>query len=300
MGFRVMGRTWATGAGRVKMAFALAGHRAYLAGVMTVRISALNIAKEGWRHGLGALGPNLRWLGLFALAGGFYSAALHLPGNLAAPLAMAIFTFLAGVQFSREVYRRLIGPRAGGFLHLAHANLAVYFVFLILLVVIAPLLNIMLGILIRAKGSFELSKDSSAEMVQQATLDLIPTSYGVVFILLNLAAFGVLAWLALRLCLFGAATIDRGETHVFRAFSWTRGHVVKLGLAALATHAAPFAAAVAANMALRAALPDTASGHMIEGAAGILLFAPFLLAGHGMAVAAYRRLKPEAAGAISG
>ncbi|HAY06413.1 MAG TPA: hypothetical protein PKV67_09585 [Hyphomonas sp.] len=277
------------------MAFALPLPQAYLADIMTVRISALNLAKEGWRHGLGALVPNLRWLGLFALAGGFYSAALHLEGNLAAPFAMIVATFLAGVQFSRGVYRSLIGPRKGGFLNLAHANLAVYFVYLILLVVIVPLLNIMLGILIRAKGTFDLGKDSSADLVQQATLDLIPTSYGLVFILLNLAAFAILAWLALRLCLIGAATIDRGETHVFRAYSWTNGHVLKLGAAALATHASPFAAAVAANMALRAVVPDTAIGHVIEGAGGILLFAPFILAGHGMAAAAYRRLRPEAA-----
>lgn len=278
------------------MAFAPDLPPAYLAAVMTVRISALNLAKEGWRHGLGAARPVARWLALFALAGGFYSAALHMPGNLAAPLAMAILTFLAGVQLSRELYLRLTGPRRGSFLQLAHANLAVYFLFLILLVFLVPLLNLLLGILIRAKGTYDLGKAASPELVQQATLDLIPTAYGAVFLMLTVLTFGVMAWLALRLCLFGAATIDRGETHVFRAFSWTRGHVVKLALAALATHLSPFALGLAANMALRAALPDTAIGHIAEGAGGILLFAPFLLAGHGMAVAAYRRLRPEAAG----
>jgi hypothetical protein len=45
---------------------------------MTAKISARNLVKEGWQQGLAALGPNLRWLGLFALAGGVYSASLRL------------------------------------------------------------------------------------------------------------------------------------------------------------------------------------------------------------------------------
>ncbi len=277
------------------MAFALGRRRDYLAGVMTVRISALNLAKEGWRQGLGALAPNLRWLGLFALAGGFYSAALHLDGNLAAPLAMVIATFLAGVQFSRGVYRSLIGPRPGGFLQLAHANLAVYLAFVFIGFFIGFFLLILPGILIEAQGTYDLGKDAAPELVQKAFLEMLPTPFGVFYIFVALAGAGVISWFALRLILMGAATIDRGSAHVFRTFAWTRGHALKLGAAALATHAAPFAAAVAANMALRAAVPDTAIGHVIEGAAGILLFAPFLLAGHGMAAAAYRRLRPEAA-----
>ena len=83
--------------------------------------------------------------------------------------------------------------------------------------------------------------------------------------------------------------------HVFQTFSWTKAHLKPLAAAALATHVAPFAAGLAANAALRTVLPDTAIGHAIEGGAGILLFAPFLLAGHGMAAAAYRRMRPKAA-----
>lgn len=262
---------------------------------MTARISALNLTKEGWRYGLAALAPNLRWLGLLVLAGGLYSMALHLEGNLAAPLAMAVITFLAGIQLSRGLYRRLIGPRRGGFLALSHANLAVYFLYLVLLAFTLPFLNLMLGILIQQKGAFELSAESSPEMVQQATLDLLPSAYGVVLMLLCLAAFAVLAWIALRLTLFGAATIDKSAAHVFRTFGWTNGYVLKLGLAAFATHVAPFAAGLGASMALRAAVPDTAIGHFIEGAGGMTFFLPFLAAGHGMAVAAWRRLRPEAA-----
>ncbi|MFN7164129.1 MAG: hypothetical protein ACK4P2_04855 [Hyphomonas sp.] len=262
---------------------------------MMAKISARNLVKEGWQQGLAALGPNLRWLGLFALAGGSNSASPRLDGNLAAPGAMAIATFGAGIQLSRGLYRSLIGPRPGGFLALSHANLAVYLAFIFFGFFIGFFLLILPGILIEAQGKYELGADVSPELVQQAFLEMLPTPYGIVYLIVAAAGLAVLAYFALRLTLYGAATIDRGKAHVFQTFPWTKAHLKPLAAAALATHVAPFAAALTANAALQTVLPDTAAGHVIEGAAGILLFTPFLLAGHGMAAAAYRRLKPEAA-----
>ncbi len=267
---------------------------------MTRRISARNLVKEGWKHGLAALGPNLRWLGLFALAGGFYSLSLHLDGNLAAPFAMAILAFGAGIQLSRGLYRSLIGPRPGGFLALAHANSAVYLAFLFIGFFVGFFLLILPGILIEAQGKYDLTGDAPPELVQQAFLDMLPTPYGVVYLFVAAAGFAVLAYFALRLALYGAATIDTGKAHVFITFPWTRHQLRPLALASLATHVLPFAAGLGANAALRASLPDTSAGHFIEGAAAILLFTPFLLAGHGMAVAAWRRLRPEPAGKTPG
>lgn len=269
---------------------------------MTAKISARNLVKEGWQQGLAALGPNLRWLGLFALAGGLYSASLRLDGNIAGPFAMAVATFGAGIQLSRGLYRSLIGPRPGGFLALSHANLAVYLAFLFFGFFIGFFLLILPGILIEAQGKYQLGADAAPELVQKAFLEMLPTPYGIFYLIVAAAGLAVLAYFALRLTLYGAATIDRGKAHVFQTFPWTKAHLKPLAAAALATHVAPFAAGLAANAALRTVLPDTAIGHAIEGAAGILLFAPFLLAGHGMAAAAYRRMRPEAAGqpAVSG
>jgi hypothetical protein len=269
---------------------------------MTTRIPARTLMLESWRQSLGVLVPNWPWAVLFALAGGAYSVSLHWPGTAAfwASLVLAIAAFLAGVQLSRGMYQTLLGPRPGGFLALAHANLAVYFFFFVLIVFIGPFLNLLQGILIQAKGTFVLDKDSGAEQVLAATADLLPSMYGAAFVAACLAAFGGLAWFALRLTTMGAATVDRGTAHVFRTFGWTKGHVAKLGLVAAATHLVPFALGFAANLALRSVVADTPAGVFIEGAAGILLFLPFLAAGHAMAVGAYRRLKPEqAAGAMA-
>jgi len=259
---------------------------------MTPPLTVRTLVKEGWQHGLAALAPNLAWLALFAAAGGGYSAALHMEGNLAAPFAMVLLTFLAGIQLSRGLYRHLTGPRPGGFLQLTHANLAMYLAFLFMGVFVGFFLLILPGILIEAQGKYQLGEDAAPELVQKAFLEMLPTAYGAVYILVAAAGFGVLSYFALRLMLYGAATVDQGKTKVFETFEWTRGQVKTLTLAALATHVLPFAAGLAANAALRAAVPDTTLGHVIEGAAGVLLFAPFLLTGHAMAVAAYQRLKP--------
>ncbi len=262
---------------------------------MTVHISARNLVLEGWQHGARALGPNLRWLGLLVLAGAAYSASLHIGGNIAAPFAMAVLTFAAGLQFSRGLYVSLIGRRPGGLLQLAHANLAVYLAFLFIGFFVAFFLMILPGILIEARGKFTLDQDSPPELVQRALLDMLPSAYGAFYLLVAGVGFWIVSFFALRLTLYGAATVDQGKALVFQTFPWTRNHLQKLILAALATHVAPFAAGLAANVALRPLLPDSVVGYALQGAAGIVLFTPFLVAGHGMAAAAYRRLKPPPA-----
>jgi hypothetical protein len=260
---------------------------------MTAPLSALSLARDGWQTGLRAFAPNARWLGLFALAAGLYSASLQLEGGLAVPVAAAMATFAAGLQVSRGLYTRLTGAGPGNLLALAHANLAVYLAFLFIGVFVGFFLLILPGILIEAQGKYDLSADAPPALVQEAFMAMLPTPYGFVFLLVSAAGFGVLAYFALRLTLYGAATIDRGKAQVFETFSLTKGHVKPLAAASLATHVAPFAAGLAANAGLQSLLPDTAAGHVLAGAAGILLFVPFLLAGHGMAVAAYQRLRPE-------
>lgn len=260
---------------------------------MITPLSIRALITEGWQRGLAALVPNLRWLALLALAGGAYSASLHMGGNIAAPLVLAVLMFLAGLQFSYGLYSKLLTAPSGGFLPLAHANLAVYLAFVFIGFFVAFFLLMLPGILIEAQGKYELGAEASPELVEKAFLDMLPTAYGAVYLLVAAAGLGILSFFALRLTLFGAATAASAKALVFQTFPHTKGHVLKLGTAALASHVLPFAAGLGANMALRSVLPDTVVGHVIEGVAGVLLFTPFLLAGHGMAATAWRYLKPR-------
>lgn len=259
---------------------------------MTPRLAVLPLISASWAGAGRALKPGALWLILFALTAGLYSVALRSEAGLWLPLGAAVAAFLAGNELSRRVYAALIPGARAKLLPLTHANLAVYFLFAMLLIFVAPFLNLLSGILIQAKGVFELGADSTPEEIGQATLDLLPSAYGAVFVAACVAGFGALGWIALRLALYGAATAATGEARVFRTWRLTRGQIRALLPASLATHVLPFAAAIGLNMALHAAMPQTGAGHFVSGAVGVLLFAPFLLAGHGMAASAWQYLKP--------
>ncbi|HAW54172.1 MAG TPA: hypothetical protein DCX29_04280, partial [Hyphomonas sp.] len=62
----------------------------------------------------------------------------------------------------------------------------------------------------------------------------------------------------------------------------------------LATHILPFAVAVLINWTLRDIWGDSAIGAFLSGAIGMALLVPFLLGGHGLAVATLHQLHPGA------
>jgi hypothetical protein len=80
---------------------------------------------------------------------------------------------------------------------------------------------------------------------------------------------------------------------VFRTWPLTKGRVLPLALAALATWAAPLVAGLIAVRLAGGQLPETIAGHFGRGVLFVIFLTPCLLAGHGFAAAAYRRLKPE-------
>lgn len=259
---------------------------------MTTPLAVLPLISAAWTGALAALKPAGLWLLLFAGAGGLYAAVLRSETGFWAPFGAAILAFLAGTEFSRRTYGALIPHTKPPYLPLAHANLAVYGAFLFIGFFVIFFLMLLPGILMQEAGQYQLDKDTDPALAQEAFMAMLTTAYGAVFILCCAVGAGVLGWIALRLTLYGAATAATGKAHVFRTWGATKGQLKVLAPASLATHILPFALGVAVNGALHRALPDTAIGHFIGGAAGILVFAPFLLAGHGLAAAAWEKLKP--------
>ena len=60
---------------------------------------------------------------------------------------------------------------------------------------------------------------------------MLPTAYGAVYIFVAAAGFAALSYFAIRLMLYGAATVDQGKAKVFETFEWTRGQVKTLAAA---------------------------------------------------------------------
>ena len=263
---------------------------------MTTRLAVMPLIAAAWSRALAALKPAALWLVLFAIAGGLYSAALRSESGFWAPFGAAIAAFLAGSELSRRAYAAIVPSAKARFLPLAHANLAIYGAFLFIGFFVVFFLMMLPGILMQEAGQYQLDKDTDRAIAQEAFFAMLATPYGAVFIGCCLVGAALLGWIALRLTLYGAATAATGKAHVFRTWGLTKGQLVPLGAASLATHILPFAIGVAVNGALHRILPDTSLGHFLSGSAGILVFAPFLLAGHGLAAAAWERLKPAEPG----
>lgn len=259
---------------------------------MTGRIAIFPLITSAWTGAIRALVPALPWLILFAVTAGLYSFALRSGAGLWPPLGTALLAFLAGNEMSRRTYKALMPDAPAKFLPLAHANIAVYGAFLFIGFFVVFFLMMLPGILIEEAGQYQLDKDSDPALAREALGALLATPYGTVFLICCLAGAGVLGWFALRLTLYGAATSARGNAQVFRTWGLTKGQLKALVPVSLATHVIPFGLGIVLNGALHGALPDTAMGHFLGGAAGVLLFAPFLLAGHAMAVGAWEKLKP--------
>jgi hypothetical protein len=262
---------------------------------MTTRLAIFPLISAAWGGAIRALVPAAPWIALFALAAGLYSFGLRSESGLWLPLGAAILAFLAGTELSRRLYQRMIPGAAAKFLPLAHANLAAYAAFLFIGFFVVFFLMILPGILINEAGQYQLNDESDPALVREAFVALLGTPYGAVFLVCCAVGAGLLGWIALRLTVYGAATSALGEAQVFRTWGQTKGQLRTLGPASLATHILPFALGVAINGALHRALPDTGLGHFIGGAAGVIVFAPFLLAGHAMAAAAWDTLKPAPA-----
>lgn len=254
--------------------------------------TALSLMAEGWRKGLAALRPAIFWLILLAMSAGLYASALRAEAGSWLPLVGAGLVFAVGVELSRRMYQALIPGAAAKYVPLAHANLAVYLAFLFIGFFVIFFLMLLPGILMSEAGQYQLDKNSDPALVREAFGAMMRTPYGVVFLLACLGGAWILGWFATGLTLYGAATAALGKAHVFRTWGWAKGHRKTLALASLGTHVLPFGICFWLNDLLHKALPQTDAGFAMGAAAGVFVFSPFLLAGHGMAVAAWERLKP--------
>lgn len=256
------------------------------------RLESVGLVRQAAALAARAAGSTLVMAAPFVLAAGLYGASLGFGAGPSFVAALAVF--VAGVWYSLSIYRAMMGTRGGALVSLAHANLAIYVAFLFVGVFIGFFLLILPGILLEAAGYEDLGSDTDPQVVIAALRDMLPTPYGVVLVVVNVLGAGCLAFFALRLLLVGPATVAAGRAMVFRTWRWTEGHTVRLGLAALVTHIAPFAFAAAVNGGIQAVLPgDGAVFAGLSSGLGAALLLPFILLGHGLAVAAHERLSPR-------
>lgn len=245
------------------------------------------LVMAAWSKARQALGPALPWLALLALTGGFYKWALNTgTGGTLLTLGALTAVFVAGVQASLTAYRAMMPGAPGAFMSLVRTNLALYLAFFFIGFFIFFFVGAFGVLMLQMSGLVDLGAETADEQFRSALRTMLATPYGLLLMGVFAAGLAGLSYLALRLLLAGAATVQRGRSMVFRTWGWTKGEVVRLGVASLATHVVPFFTGLAVNLAIIHTMGPGEVALFVTGLTGILLQVPFILAGHGLAVAA--------------
>ncbi|MBD3769586.1 MAG: hypothetical protein IE925_05505 [Rhodobacterales bacterium] len=252
-----------------------------------------NLIAQAWRLAAQAALPGLPWLALLALMGGFYKWALSTgTGGTMLTLAALTVLFLAGVQASLMIYRAMIPGAKGAFMALMHMNLAIYLAFFFISFFVFFFVGIFGVVMLQLSGLVDLAAEGADQQIPAALAGMMSTPYGWALSIVYATGLGGLAFLALRLLLTGAATVQTGHVMVFRTWRWTKGDVLRLGAASLVTHVLPFLVGYLLNLLIISAAGTGEVAQFATGVTGLALQAPFILAGHGLAVAALRAIGP--------
>jgi hypothetical protein len=191
---------------------------------------------------------------------------------------------------------------------LALANLAVYSLFLIIGFLIIVFLSVLAGILLGTSGYDPEALGDPTEIFQSLSA-LSSSGGGVVLYVMLFGAAAMLIWLALRLTLFGISTVATNKVVIFRSWSWTKGHALRLFIISLVTLLAPFligqilftdlaeaygfTTLFSPQSAINDEPNDNFNFRLLFSFTEILIMAPYILIGHGMAASIYRQIAPQ-------
>ena len=257
------------------------------ASTLAAQPSVSALIGQAWRNAATAAVPALPWIALLALAAGFFNWAFSTgTGGTLLSLGALTLVFVAGVQASLMTYRAMIPGAKGGFMALLHMNLAIYLAFFFVGFFVFFFVGAFGVVMLQMSGLVDLGAETADAQFQSALSTMLATPYGIALLLVYAAGLGGLCFLALRLLLVGAATVQTGRVMVFRTWGWTKGQALRFGMASLVTHVAPFLAGYVVNLAILHAAGTGEAMLFLTGITALLLQVPFLLAGHGLAVAA--------------
>lgn len=258
------------------------------------------IIKESVTLAMAQRGSVLPLYVIAALAGSLLSA---LATSTAFVVAGAIVPYPFLALTAAQFYRRALPASSGKSLitdggRLLIARILVEMLFLIVVFLCALFLVLLAGIFLGTEGfDPELASNDPGEYVRAFTMIASSVSGWILITLLVIATMGLI-WLALRLILFGVATVDAGHLRIFQTWKWTSGHALSIVPLSSLLILLPWCVALLLQYTLEAQLlpVDAEAGAVLIGAsefsAWILLYPVFLL-GHGLAVSLYRRLSPE-------
>lgn len=265
---------------------------------MTDPISFRALFKDSLSRTARLIVPTAPFALLFVAATGILIwAAAALPDSglgFALFAGLTVAALFAHSLFSAAMYRVTLAP-AGGLMHGAWKLTLAWLLIMVvasigatMIVLFFSLIGASLGVVSGEAGQ-EIT-DMTAQMHEGGT-------FWPLFALFVMTLFGVF-WFAVRMMLFAGATVIRSQVHVFRSWSWTKGHFLVLAPLTLILLIAPFAALSFAAANLTDFIIGTAETPLQAGATAIimaLLLLPSAWLGHGVVSSVLAQLMPDLA-----
>lgn len=264
---------------------------------MAEPLSIIELLQDSFRRTARLIAPSFPFaMGFVLVTGVLVWAAGALPDGGA---SFALFSSLAFVAlfthslFSASMFRATLGT-AGSLLRgawkLTLAWLLIVVVAAIggaIILLFFSLIGASLGVVSGEAGQ-EIT-DMTAQLRQGGT-------FWPLFALFMMTLAG-LFWFAVRMMLFAGATVNRGQVHVFRSWSWTKGHFTNLAPLMIAFIIVPLAVSSSVAMTISDAVlgaADTPVKAGLSAALIALILLPGFWLGHGFSASALARLLPEA------
>lgn len=233
--------------------------------------------------------PSLPYAALFVLTlGGLVWAAGALPDGSAGSAGfsvVALVTLFTHSLFSARMYHVDLVPEAG----LIRSAWILTLAWLLVIVVAAIGASIILLFFSLIGSSLGVAANESGQDITDMTAQMRANgTFWPLFGVFLATIFGVF-WFAVRMMLFAAASATRGRVHVFRTWSWTKGHFRTLGPAMGLMVALPVLVLSSVASAAAAFVAGPVAGTVLV----MIILLPSAWLGHGFAASAYQSLAPK-------
>jgi hypothetical protein len=207
--------------------------------------------------------------------------------SMGAVILVDLFSIVVFAGLAVLTYERALGAASNrhwlqGTLSLTLATVLIGLLFLIVTILLVMLLALVSGIVLAADGLGSIDALDSFDDFSVLISEMSTGAEIIIGLLALVCGLGLL-WMAVRLVLFGIATVAQERLMIFRTWSWTKRHALRI-----AVFYAIFTSPVWLSI-IYFATTDLAAMDRVS--AGIFHIVNFLL-GHAAAIAVYKQLAP--------
>ena len=263
---------------------------------MTDPISFSALFKDSLNRAARLVVPTGPFALLFVAATGILVwAAEVLPNDGAGFALFAVLSFaalFAHSLFSAAMYRATLAP-VGDLIHGAWKLSLAWLLIMVVASIGATMILLFFSLIGASLGV--VSGEAGQEITDMTAQMHAGGTFWPLFALFVMTLFGVF-WFAVRMLLFAGATVIRAQVHVFRSWSWTKGHFLVLAPLTLVLLIAPITALSVVAAYLNGYIIGAAETPLQAGltaAIAALLLLPSAWLGHGLVSSALARLMPD-------